>query len=119
MGVHGRYFSPLEGDFGDDLLCSDASVIGLFESSRRRRKKRLTPTDIENLYTSTDDYAEERKILRKVVSRHVSEWSDRVNWIQALTSAEDWDTRREDLEKLVSNSGIFREALEQFCPSSG
>ena len=116
MGVHGRYFSPLEGDFGDDLLCGDASVIGLFEAGRTRRGKRLTPTDIENLYTATDDYEEERKILRKVVSRHVSEWSDQVNWIRALTSAEDWDTRREDLEKLVTNSGIFREALEQVLP---
>jgi len=116
MGVHGRYFSPLEGDFGDDLLCGDPAVIELFDSRKRRGGKRLSPTDIENLYTDPDDFEEERRLLRKVVSRHVSEWSDQVNWIHALTTAEGWDARREDLERLLANSGIFREALEQVLP---
>ncbi|MGM0576770.1 MAG: N-acetylmuramoyl-L-alanine amidase [Myxococcota bacterium] len=123
LGVHGRYFTELEGDLDGDLFIENRAILDLFgTSSYLMRKPSLVPErsvdpyDIEDLFTARDSYIEERRWLRKVISRHVSEWSDQVDWVRALSAAEDWDTRTRDFKDIIRQSGIFRDALKLVLP---
>ena len=123
MGVHGRFFSELEGDLGADLFIENREVLNLFEASSSMTqsgslvpKRVVPPEDIEDMFNATGSYVEEKRWLRKTIARHVSEWSDQVDWVMALSSAEDWDTRVKDFKGVMKRSGIFRDALKQVLP---
>ena len=64
-----------------------------------------------------------KRNLRMAITRHVSEWSDQVDWIQSLIASEAWGAPPDDwrgtvkrFKKIVRESGIFREALMQVLP---
>ena len=123
QGVHGRYLVEVEGDFGDDLFVEDPAILDLFErsSSMTQRgslvpQRILPPGLIEDFFTTPDESVEERRWLRKVVSRHVSEWSDSVDWVSTLSKAEDWDGRTADFKRILRQGGVFRDAIRSVLP---
>ena len=123
MGIHGRFLVELQPDFGSDLFVEDRDVLGLFDGGgglgRRGslvKQRVLDPDDIEFFFTSTGDFVEEKRWLRKAVVRHVSEWSDSVDWVMALAQGEDWDTKVKEFRRVMKRSGIFRDALEKTLP---
>ena len=54
--------------------------------------------------------------LHQVVSHHVSEWSDQVNWWRSLTDAQEWASGLIDVKKLVNRSGFFKRAFQDVLP---
>jgi hypothetical protein len=123
MSVHGRYFVEIEADLDGDLFCDNHAILDLFGGGGYLAQKAslvpqriVSPTDIEDLYTSASDYVEEKRWLRTVISRHVSEWSDQVDWVRALSKAEGWDDQIDDFKEALKQAGIFREALADVLP---
>ncbi|MCB9728100.1 MAG: N-acetylmuramoyl-L-alanine amidase [Deltaproteobacteria bacterium] len=123
MSVHGRYFVEIEADLDGDLFCDNHAILDLFGGGGYLSQKAslvpqrvVTPMDIEDLYTSVGDYVEERRWLRTVISRHVSEWSDQVDWVRALSKAEGWDDQIDDFKEAIKQAGIFRDALVDVLP---
>lgn len=123
MGTHGRSFVKLESDLGADLFVENSQILGLFEKSSSVAakgslvdKRVLDPGSIAELYNGRGDTRGERQWLRKAVTRHVSEWSDQVDWVLSLSGAEEWGDRVKDFKKVIKRSGIFRDALKQVLP---
>ncbi len=123
MGVHGRWLTELSPDFGDDLFVEDKAILNLFESSSAMvqrgsmvKKRIIDPDTIDYFYSTRDAYIEEKRWLRKTVTRHVSEWSDQVDWIKALARGEGWTVKTRELRRALEGSGVFRETLRQVLP---
>ncbi len=47
-------------------------------------KRVVPPEDIEDFFNATGSYVEEKRWLQKTIARHVSEWSDQVDWVRYL-----------------------------------
>jgi N-acetylmuramoyl-L-alanine amidase len=123
MGVHGRWLSELEPDFGDDLFVEDKAILRLFETSSAlvqrgsmMPRRVVAPDTIEYFFSTRDVAVEEKRWLRRVVARHVSEWSDRVDWLSALAKGEGWTLKTRELRRAIEGSGVFRETLRQVLP---
>jgi len=77
--------------------------------------------DIERFYQS--ETSEEAKVLfRKAISRHVSEWSDQVDWMDSLSGAQEWSEKVQDMDDLLRDDknryreGIFSSELRNILP---
>ncbi len=123
LGVHGRFFSEVESDLTGSPFVDNRDVLSLFDQSPTVRKRSplldarvVAPDDIEYFFTTPGEYLEEKSWLRKVVARHVSEWSDQVDWVLALSRAETWDERVSEFKSIFKDSGVFRGALRRILP---
>ncbi len=123
LGVHGRHFVEIEGDLDGDLFVETRQLLDLFDPSSWMAKKGtlvakrvVDPAEIESFYNNTYEGQGAKAWLRKAITRHVSEWSDQVDWVQALSAAEDWNDRIKDIKGVLEQSGIFRGALRQVLP---
>lgn len=126
IGVHGEFFKEIEEDMGDDLIIESEEILNIFyiPSWKKKiaggltRKKIIDPTDVENLYNSP--YSEDVEIvkwLRKCVTRHVNEWSDRVNWFKTLSKSQEWSEKIKDIDEWIKTyGGVFREEIKKFLP---
>ena len=77
----------------------------------------LSPEDIGDVYQGGDFASDSRKKrLRRLVTRHVSEWSDQVDWIRALSDGEDWRSKAKEFKALLKKSGMFKDALGTVLP---
>ncbi len=121
LGVHGRFWYDVEADSDDNLLVDAESLLRqvLPTIDRKKRKqdptflragRRVRPDDIENFFKEPDD-PELRDRLRLAITRHVSEWSDQVDWVKLLASAQNWDDKAKQLRDLLEADGALREAL--------
>ncbi len=122
IGAHGRYLVELDDDVGTDLFIEDNNILSLFEGRRKASKTSLAPQkvldseDVIDFFTGGQRTEDVRPWLRKLVTRHVSEWSDRVDWVSALSSAEDWTERVSEFKTVVKNSGLARSSIETVLP---
>jgi N-acetyl-anhydromuramyl-L-alanine amidase AmpD len=126
MATHGQFFTPIVQLPRDDrsLFVKNRGVLNAFDASSRARglgslvpERVLERDDIYDLYTSSDQGARSiKRRLRKAVVKSVSEWSDQVDWVTALSEAQAWNEKVRDFRKVIKESGIFRAALEQVLP---
>jgi N-acetyl-anhydromuramyl-L-alanine amidase AmpD len=126
LGIHGEFFTEMEEDMGDNLIVETDDILRLFyiPGSRHDRreikifKRMLDPSDIEDFYNSRSDSDEESKnLMRKAVTRHVSEWSDQVDWFRTLSKSEDLsETVQFFKEMFEGKEGAFRKRLAMFLP---
>jgi hypothetical protein len=122
IGVHGRFLIELDDDVERDLFVENRDVTSLFASSWRHAErslvpdKTLTPADIESFWIFEDEYMEEKRYLRKLVCRHVSEWSDQVDWVQSLSKADGWDGKISDFRKVLKGTSIAKDAIATVLP---
>ncbi len=121
MGVHGRYFTELPVDVGADLFVESRDILSLFGTSKRRGtalspQRVLDPSTIEGFWTSPTEFVEEKRFTRRLVTRHVSEWSDMVDWVLSLSKAEGWDQRVVEFEALLRESSLGRDAIRSVLP---
>ena len=126
MGIHRRFFIELEPDLGADLFVDNRQLLSLFEpDSKSAGAHRVVRKDSIADFFNDDDPTTEgaKRNLRMAITRHVSEWSDQVDWVQSLIASEAWGTPPDDwrgtvkrFKKIVRESGIFREALMQVLP---
>jgi N-acetyl-anhydromuramyl-L-alanine amidase AmpD len=121
MGVHGRFFTELAGDMGADIFVENREIIGLFGGATRRGsalvpQRVLDSSVIETFWSSAGEYEEEKRYMRRLVTRHVSEWSDMVDWVLSLSKAEGWDDRTREFKALLSGSSIGKDAITSVLP---
>jgi len=126
MGIHRRFFIELEPDLGSDLFVDNRQILALFEREKEKPgAHRVVSSESIAEFFNDDDPTTlgAKRNLRMAITRHVSEWSDQVDWVQSLISSEAWGAPPEDwkgtvkrFKKIVRQSGIFRQALMQVLP---
>jgi N-acetyl-anhydromuramyl-L-alanine amidase AmpD len=120
IGVHGRHLVELDDDVGDNLFVEDRAITALFGDARRPAglvpEHTLDQATIEAFWQDPSSYLEEKRYLRKLVTRHVSEWSDQVDWITSLSKASDWDGKVADFRKILKGSAISNDAIATVLP---
>ncbi len=131
MGVHGAQWVEVEEDVTPRLRVDNDDILSLFEGPVARRRhdsffrqvgQRIPPGDIEDFFSIESESEEARTWLRKAITRHVSEWSDQVDWVKALSAAQDWNGKTEDFLRFLQDaqgnqrSGVFVNTIGQFLP---
>ena len=108
LGVHGRFWTDVEADPDDNLVVDVESLWRQILPDRGHH--RVRPDDIEALYAHPDD-PEVRDRLRMAITRHVSEWSDQVDWVKLLATGQTWEQKHQALRDLLEVDGRVRDAL--------
>lgn len=131
MGAHARHFVEVEEDVDADLRIETDDILGLFQRSARRRRHRsffervrrsVRSHEVEEFFGIPGENESEKEWLRKTVTRHVSEWSDQVDWVAALTEAQEWSDKVRDFERLLEDrggrarDGLFTAEIRKFLP---
>jgi N-acetyl-anhydromuramyl-L-alanine amidase AmpD len=129
MAVHSRYFTEVRQRPKDDeaasLFVHHRGLLSLYGADFSRSRQTgslikgrvLSSEDIADVYQGADLASDAKKSrLRRLVVRHVSEWSDQVDWIQALSDGEDWRSKTKDFKVLLKKSGMFKDALGTVLP---
>ena len=125
-----RRFIALEPDLSRDLFLDNAQILALFNEAKRRKTPSMVPNRVISPDTLVDFFSSDdpsdlgaKRNLRMTITRHISEWSDQVDWVQSLLSSEAWGEPPEDwagsikrFKAIVRDSGVFREALMHVLP---
>jgi N-acetyl-anhydromuramyl-L-alanine amidase AmpD len=103
LALCGRYLVPGEDDPGRDLVVRARPLLEALGWESRPRKgaspkkgdvafpatgKVLSAEDVRRFFAEAGEA--ERAALRRLIVRHVSEWSDRVDWIRTLLASQEW-----------------------------
>jgi len=114
MSIHRRHFTLFTEDVARSLIVRSSDVLSILSGGRSERastsglRGTMSPDDIEAFFTEPEN-DNGRQLFRKAVTRHVSEWSDKVDWIQALLEIpEEGETsvNREETARRIS--ALFR-----------
>jgi len=120
IGVHGRFLSELDDDVGEDLYVENPDILDLFGPPKKvaglNPKRTLDPSSIEYFWASDTEFIEEKRYLQKAVVRHVSEWSDKVDWVSALSAGESWDDKVADFKKILRGNSLGKDAISTVLP---
>jgi N-acetyl-anhydromuramyl-L-alanine amidase AmpD len=125
MNKHGDFWVELEEDLANDLVVDNEEILRMVVSSHKRLKRRgegeivARPNEIEDFFS--DSEAGGRRYLRRAIVRHISEWSDRVDWVQSLSKGQGWDTLMESVREWVDDEGrfargFFIDEIQRFLP---
>jgi N-acetyl-anhydromuramyl-L-alanine amidase AmpD len=124
LALYGDFLEPGpdEPDSGD-LRVRSADVLSLFEAVQTKERpsigtdKVLGPDAIESLFagsgaSDTDPNEVNRAQLRRMIVRHVSEWSDQVHWVKTLLASNTWAS------KLTDNQAkwVFQKEVLRYLP---
>lgn len=129
LGVHARHWVEMQEDVTASLHANAADLLALVGARRPKLgdggmllpRKQLRPLDVETFYQS-DSTEVEKTYLRRAITRHVSEWSDEVDWVRALSDAQDWRDRTIDIDALLRGAGeryrdgIFSREIRKILP---
>ena len=130
LSLHGAHFIPLTEDISGSLRVTDRNLLKLMRQSRpaelgRRGflfpKQEVARSDIQRFYESEENQ-EARLLFRKAISRHVSEWSDQVDWVRTLSEAQEWDEAVKEADRLLRDEknryreGVFSGELRKILP---
>jgi N-acetyl-anhydromuramyl-L-alanine amidase AmpD len=124
LGVHSAQWWEPQGDPDDNLQCDAEDLLRLIlpEAGSRQRRNHADAL-LTQQYVSSDDvvafYADPPAVnpdvarVRKAITRHVSEWSDQVDWFRSLAQGQDWQDRVDALSRLLldDDAGTWRNAL--------
>lgn len=131
MGVHARFWVEIEEDVDSNLRVETQDVLGLFNTSESRRRnmsffrrvqRQVLPMEIEQFFGFVGENEGAKQWLRKAITRHVSEWSDKVDWVRALSDAQTWADKVNDFNELFQDRGgrqrmgIFSTEIRKFLP---
>ena len=130
LAIHGEHWVELAEDTGSTLQVTNRHVLSILGGRRRFRlgrkgflfpRHQLSASDIEGFFHD-EDTVQGREYLRRSITRHVSEWSDQVDWIQAMSEAQEWKDRVRDFEALLQDSsqryrtGVFSREIQRILP---
>jgi len=120
LGLYGDFLEmgPDEPE-SRDLRVKSWSLLSLFgdqlalKAQQIHTDKVLTRDAIESFLSSTArDDEETQSLLRRFIVRHVSEWSDEVDWVSALLSSQEWRDRLSRHE----NEWVFKHEVMRYLP---
>ncbi len=117
LSLYGKYLQmgPDEPE-STDLVVRDRPLLALFGDPETfeppfRTEKVLKSEQIRAFFDSNEsDILKVRTSLRRLITRHVSEWSDRVQWVETLFKAQEGETWYQRLRNR-SNSTEDRERM--------
>ena len=121
LGLHSKHWTEIESDTDDNLMVDTEDLLRTIapDPDSHVRKKRsdfilsnrsIVAEDVIDFYAHGDAAA--RAELRRSITRHVSEWSDQVDWFKSMAAAQGWDERVEALTKLLQDErGAWRNTL--------
>jgi N-acetyl-anhydromuramyl-L-alanine amidase AmpD len=119
LGLYGRYIQPGPDEpESADLVVRSWTMLSLFKDAARRfdpvihTPKTLDPAALRDFFDAERD---EQETLRRMIVRHVSEWSDAVDWVSALVSSQEG---RRWMRHLADGEArwVFRNEAAQFLP---
>jgi hypothetical protein len=123
LGVHGEHWFELEADTDDNLTVDTDDLLRLIMPDEIGRKKpklddfiftarQAASDDILDFYSRDADDDVRKEQVRRAITRHVSEWSDQVDWFKSMAKAQGWDERVEGLKSLLQDEqGRWRKTL--------
>jgi N-acetyl-anhydromuramyl-L-alanine amidase AmpD len=131
-GGHRRHFTFFSEDMDRSLRVRAPGVLSMLTGeyvgySAGLSEASLSPFEVQDFYSDKGNMTA-RKLFRRSVTRHVSEWSDQVDWFQALVSLEGedppdgWAKIRNRLQRVMGKRGplraqsAFAEVLNQTVP---
>ena len=115
LGVHGAHWVELEADTDDNLSVDTEDLMRIVMPDEVGRKgvkkgdfvftgKGIAEDDILEFYSRDIRGANDSKgYVRKAITRHVSEWSDKVDWIKTMTAAQGWEEAVEKLTEMMQD----------------
>lgn len=114
LGTHGEHWVELQADVDDNLTVDTDDLLRVImpdAGARRRHKldnyafsaRSVTSDDILEFYNRdvVDDV--QKRWVRRSITRHVSEWSDGVDWFKSMVKAEGWDERIDEIERVLQD----------------
>jgi len=123
LGLYGRYLQlgPDEPD-SMDMMVRSRSLLSIFGGhgpveAPVKNEKTLDMDAIRDFfeYNGDDEQTRARERLRRLITRHVSEWSDSVSWIDSLFAAQD----AQGWKRLLRRSDadwVFRQEVMTYLP---
>ena len=132
LDAYSKYFRTPQRARKSDLTVRTEDMLTIFREAEREKlwrrvqiwpETKISPDDIINFYGhpvrgKTDRDEVYREQLRRSITYHVSEWSDKVDWIASLTGGNDWATaiKMPEFEDYVRNKGLFSAEVRKFIP---
>ncbi len=134
MDRNGQHFLEPQRARGNSLVVRTEDILMFFRDAQKRKQyrhlhlwpdTRISPHEISDFFAQTpredgpDVVEAHRWQLRKAISYHVSEWSDRVDWIASLTDGQPWDevVKSGRFNKLaLKDKGLFSDEVRKFLP---
>lgn len=103
LALYGRYLAPADDDPRRDLLVRSTALLqryGWVPGSGTAGERLKRPVGLQspkvldaqavNSFFTTDATPDARDSLRRMIVRHVSEWSDSVEWARTLLESQEW-----------------------------
>ncbi len=124
LGAHSAHWFEPGTDSGDDLMCDCDELIQMILPERSSRSARvykdflltnahIATEDVQSFYNDDPRTNPAVARIRKAITRHVSEWSDQVDWFKVLAAGQDWPTAKKNLTDLFrdDSGGRWRNSL--------
>lgn len=123
LGIHSEHWFELEADTDDNLMVDSDDLLSMVlpEASSRAKSqsddfvvsnRRIAPDDVLTFFNGDTEGAVLRTRMRRAITRHVSEWSDQVDWFKTMASGQNWEERVQSLTRLLQDdNGRWRDIL--------
>ncbi|GEM_PF-863180 len=134
LGVHGAHWIEMEADIDDNLTVDTDDLLRLvmpdnFGTAKPKVGdfvfvgKGVSEDDILDFFHNDVGGPSAPKVrARKAITRHVSEWSDKVNWIKSMAGAQGWDEAVTNLNDMLQDQRgawlqtLFAEQIRRHLP---
>ena len=115
LGVHGAHWTEMQADTDDNLMVNTDDMLNLvlpdWVNRQRSRKgdfafagKGVPADDITDFFAGDASGATNTKLTaRMAITRHVSEWSAKVDWIRAMIGQQGWDEATKTLTEMLTD----------------
>ncbi len=108
LGTHGQHWTEAQADTDDNLtIDTDDLLRTITPDSVDRKSQELEDFVFSSRVVPLDDILEfynrdvsedgQKAKIRQTITRHVSEWSDQVDWFKSMATAQGWDERVAEL----------------------
>ena len=114
LGTHGQHWVEAQADVDDNLTVDTEDLLRLIMPDALHRKpqklddfvfsaRAVTTDDILEFYNRDVAESDRKDYVRRSITRHVSEWSDQVDWFRSMSTAQGWDERVAELTSVLQD----------------
>jgi hypothetical protein len=129
-GGHRRHFSFFSDDRSNSVLVRSREILSILSSDstiEETTRPQITVGELQEFFSDPGNLAA-RRLFRRSVTRHVSEWSSKVDWFEALVIddegkvPEKWKKSRSRLQKIfggkraLNADSAFLDVLRKTLP---